>query len=121
MYSMCIDGVTFRLENEHTKLTVMVPHTRDFPFQVIQMVGPANFLFDTSNYYQEEISMELKVPEDMVELFQDRIKDVKSVVIFYHDKRYAIDAFNVEFLFNEENGFGNLCIYPDAMSKYRMQ
>ena len=114
MYSMCIEGITFRLENDHTKLTVMVPHDQPFPFRVIQKIGPAH-------YHSEKVCMNLDVPRDTVELFKDRIQDVKSVVIFHHDKRYVIDALDVEYEYNENNGFGTLYVSPDTMSKFLVQ
>ena len=120
MYSMCIEGITFRLENDHTKLTVMVPHDQDFPFRVIQKIGPANF-YGPAHYYSEKVCMNLDVPRDTVDIFKDRIQDVKSVVIFHHDKRYVIDALDVEYECNDCNGFGTLYISPDTMSKFLVQ
>ena len=121
MYSMCIEGITFRLENDHTKLTVMVPHDRHFPFRVIQRVVPSDYVFSLAQYYREDVFMDLIVPDDTVCFFNDRIKDVKNVSIFYRDKRYEIDTLAIEYRYPVNGDSGGLYIAPDTMSKFLVQ
>lgn len=122
MYSMSISGILFRLQNDHNDMTIMVPNDQKFPFRVIQKIVQPDLVFDPEIYYKEEVFMDITIPDDTVELFRDRIKDVKRVIIYYHDKRYEIDALSVEHRYQcTGREIEGLYIIPDTMSKYLVQ
>ena len=121
MYTFSIDGVVFRLQNDHTQLTVMVPEEMSFPcnaYTVRRMtIQDAGHGFnDIIETFVDYIDVLVSIPDNMLEETEDRMKNVKHCTVFYHARRYEVDVTNITVSRDKR-----LQIEVDPMSKYRVQ
>lgn len=121
MYTFSIDGVVFRLQNDHTQLTVMVPEEMSFPcnaYTVRRMtIQDAGHGFnDIIETFVDYIDVLVSIPDNMLEETEDRMKNVKHCTVFYHARRYEVDVTKITVSQDKR-----LQIEVDPMSNYRVQ
>ena len=119
MYTFSIDGVVFRLQNDHTQLTIMVPEEMKFPcnaYTVRRMTIGDSVFSELIETFVNYIEVDVTIPDDMIDSTADRMSKVKHCTIFYHARRYEIDVSDISI-----NQYKKLVIEDDPMSKYRVQ
>lgn len=122
MYTFSIDGVVFRLQNDHTQLTVMVPEEMSFPcnaYTVRRMTiqdNGFNGFNDIIETFVDYIDVLVSIPDNMLEETENRMKNVKHCTVFYHARRYEVDVTKITVSQDKR-----LQIEVDPMSNYRVQ